>query len=89
LTIGTSGDAKAVTMISAKPHRMSVTLRIRPPVPKLLWWTVHELDAPELAADESLEAIFTRGHRVGELSREHVPGGNPGRCAVMFGLQGE
>src|ERR1019366_2365135 len=43
--------------------------------PKLLWWKVHEPDAPELAADEGLQAILTRGQRVGELARAQVPGG--------------
>ena len=48
--------------------------------PKLLWWKVHEPDAPELAADEGLQAILTRGQRVGELARAQVPGG------VLIGL---
>jgi len=43
--------------------------------PKLLWWTVHEPKAPELALDPRLQTIFTRGQRVGALAREHVPGG--------------
>jgi hypothetical protein len=43
--------------------------------PKMLWWKVHEPDAPELAADEGLQAILTRGQRVGELARAQVPGG--------------
>ena len=43
--------------------------------PKLLWWTVHEPEAPELEPDARLKAVFARGHRVGELARAHVPGG--------------
>lgn len=43
--------------------------------PKRLWWTVHEPNAPELAGDDQLQAIFARGHRVGELARMYVPGG--------------
>jgi predicted RecB family nuclease len=43
--------------------------------PKMLWWRVHEPDAPELVAGEGLQAILTRGQRVGELAREQVPGG--------------
>jgi len=43
--------------------------------PKMLWWKVHEPDAPELAADDRLQAIFTRGQRIGELARAQVPGG--------------
>ncbi|WP_242392198.1 DUF2779 domain-containing protein [Anaeromyxobacter oryzisoli] len=35
-----------------------------------LWWEVHEPDAPELNPDGRLQAIFDRGHRVGELARE-------------------
>lgn len=40
-----------------------------------LWWEIHEPDAPELQPDASLQAIFDRGHRVGELARERFPGG--------------
>ena len=40
-----------------------------------LWWEVHEPDAPELVPDARLQAIFDRGHRVGELARRRFPGG--------------
>jgi hypothetical protein len=40
-----------------------------------LWWRVHEPTAPELVADPALQAVFERGHRVGELARERFPGG--------------
>ena len=43
--------------------------------PKLLWWKVHEPDAPELVVSDALQAIFSRGQRVGELARAYVPGG--------------
>lgn len=43
--------------------------------PKMLWWKVHDAQAPELATDTAGQAIFDRGHRVGELARTHVPGG--------------
>lgn len=42
---------------------------------KRLWWQVHEPAAPELAIDPHLQAVFDRGHRVGALARERVPGG--------------
>jgi len=42
---------------------------------KQLWWRVHEPKAPELIPDESLQAVFDRGSRVGEVAREHAPGG--------------
>ncbi len=42
---------------------------------KQLWWRVHEPNAPELVPDGSLQAVFDRGNRVGELARTHVPGG--------------
>jgi hypothetical protein len=42
---------------------------------KQLWWRVHEPDAPELVANEGLQAIFTRGQKLGELARAQVPGG--------------
>jgi hypothetical protein len=40
-----------------------------------MWWQVHEPDAPELASDPATEAVFRRGHEVGERAREAVPGG--------------
>ena len=40
-----------------------------------LWWTVHERDAPELQVDASLQVIFDHGADVGEVAREHIPGG--------------
>jgi hypothetical protein len=43
--------------------------------PKKLWWEVHEPDAPELVPDSGLQAVFKRGHDVGELARTYVPGG--------------
>ncbi len=42
---------------------------------KLLWLKTHEYDAPELIPDAATQAIFDNGNRVGELAREHVPGG--------------
>ena len=43
--------------------------------PKQLWWRVHEPGAPELAVSPALQAVFDRGHRVGELARARFPGG--------------
>jgi predicted RecB family nuclease len=40
-----------------------------------LWWESHEPEAPELAADAALRAIFDQGTKVGRLARERVPGG--------------
>ncbi|MGB4782609.1 DUF2779 domain-containing protein [Candidatus Methylomirabilis sp.] len=43
---------------------------------KMLWWMVHEPEAPELAAGEKLQqVIFERGRRIGEIARTFVPGG--------------
>ena len=42
---------------------------------KLLWWRVHEPDAPELVPDAGTQAIFDQGTRVGALARTYVPGG--------------
>ena len=42
---------------------------------KLLWWRVHEPDAPELVPDPATQAIFDQGTRVGALARTYVPGG--------------
>jgi predicted RecB family nuclease len=36
---------------------------------------VHEPDATELEPDDRLQAIFDRGHQVGELARARFPGG--------------
>ncbi len=43
--------------------------------PKMLWWMVHEPNAPELQGDDGLQVMFARGHRIGELARARVPGG--------------
>lgn len=42
---------------------------------KQLWWRVHDSSAPELVPDDAQERIFARGHRVGAVARQHVPGG--------------
>lgn len=42
---------------------------------KLLWWRVHEPDAPELVPDAAQQAIFDQGMRVGEVARTYVPAG--------------
>jgi hypothetical protein len=42
---------------------------------QLLWWRVHEPDAPELEPDPGRRAIFDQGNRVGERARATVPGG--------------
>ena len=63
-------------MSSGGGHRLSKSRYISGlQCPKMLWWKVHEPDAPELAADEGLQAILTRGQRIGELARAQVPGG--------------
>jgi hypothetical protein len=42
---------------------------------KLLWWKVHEPDAPELQPDKVLQDLFDQGRQVGELARARFPGG--------------
>ncbi len=42
---------------------------------RLLWWRVHEPDAPELVPDAGTQAIFDQGTRIGALARTYVPGG--------------
>ena len=42
---------------------------------KQLWWRVHDPGSPELVVDPVLQAVFDRGHQVGALARERVPGG--------------
>jgi hypothetical protein len=40
---------------------------------KLLWWMVHEPDAPEL--DGRVSAVMNQGIKIGELARTYVSGG--------------
>ncbi len=42
---------------------------------KLLWWRVHEPDAPELQPDVVLQDRFDQGAQVGELAQARFPGG--------------
>ena len=42
---------------------------------RLLWWRVHEPDAPELVPDPGTQAIFDQGTRIGALAHTYVPGG--------------
>ena len=42
---------------------------------KLLWWMAHEPAAPELEVDDTRQAVYDQGHRVGALARTYVPGG--------------
>ena len=42
---------------------------------KQLWWRTHDSGAEELVPDTALRAVFARGNEVGEVAREHVPGG--------------
>jgi hypothetical protein len=42
---------------------------------KLLWWRVHEPDAPELQPDKVLQDLFDQGRQVGEIARRQFPGG--------------
>jgi predicted RecB family nuclease len=58
------------------PHRLSKTRFVKGcQCHDLLWWTVHEPDAPELVPDIALEDKFEQGTRVGDLARTYVPGG--------------
>ena len=43
--------------------------------PKLLWLTLHEPNAPELATDPQTKARFSAGTKVGEAARNYVEGG--------------
>ncbi len=43
--------------------------------PKLLWWTVHEKDAPELQPDVVLQDLFDQGNLVGARARLEWPSG--------------
>lgn len=61
---------------SDRPHLLSKSryvagLQCR----KMLWWMVHEPEAPELVPDERLGAILNRGHQIRELARARFPDG--------------
>jgi hypothetical protein len=43
--------------------------------PKLLWWTAHEPDAPELVPDSATRFIMDEGVGVAEAARAHFPDG--------------
>lgn len=43
--------------------------------PNLLWWTVHESDAPERVPTLGQLHQMEQGKQVGELARDYVPGG--------------
>jgi len=42
---------------------------------RLLWWKVHERDAPELQHDPATQDRLDQGGQVGELARTRFPGG--------------
>ena len=42
---------------------------------KLLWWKVHEPNAPELQPDTVLQDLFDQGRHVGAIARARHPGG--------------
>lgn len=42
---------------------------------KQLWWRCFDGKSPELTPSPSQQAVFSRGHRVGDLAQEHIPGG--------------
>ena len=42
---------------------------------RMLWWKVHEPEAPELVPDDSLAALFATGHKVGARAQAEFPGG--------------
>lgn len=58
------------------PHRLSKSRAVAGlQCPKMLWWRVHEPDAPELVIGDDLRAVFDRGNRVGEAARTYIPDG--------------
>jgi hypothetical protein len=42
---------------------------------KLLWWKIHEPDAPELEPDPAVRFIIDQGSQVGDAARARFPGG--------------
>lgn len=42
---------------------------------KQLWWRVHEPDAAELIPDSNTRALMEAGRQIGQVAREHTPGG--------------
>jgi hypothetical protein len=63
-------------MPDASRHRLSKSRVVAgAQCAKLLWWRVHESDAPELVPDALHEALFQAGHRVGAAAQACFPGG--------------
>jgi hypothetical protein len=42
---------------------------------RLLWWSAHERNAPELRVGPAQQSIFDHGSHVGEVARGYIPGG--------------
>ena len=63
-------------MSASRPHGLSKSRYCTGlQCPRQLWWRTHEPAAPELTPDAAQQAIFDTGSRVGEVARNHVPGG--------------
>lgn len=63
-------------MQSDRKHRLSKSRFVTGlQCPKLLWWTVHEPDAPELVPDKVLEDLFSQGRHVGKVAAAQFDGG--------------
>ena len=58
------------------PHQLTKTRFVEGwQCANLLWWKVHEPDAPELEMSPALQDLFAQGRQVGEMARERFPGG--------------
>src|SRR5438093_3949905 len=64
-------EMEAVRLAGLSKSRVMAGLQCH----KLLWWMVHEPEAPELALDGQTQAVMDRGSHVGEVARRYVPGG--------------
>src|SRR5438034_7208102 len=63
------GTSEAVRPMGLSKSRVMAGLQCH----KLLWWMVHEPEAPELALDGQTQAVMDRGSHVGEVARRYVP----------------
>ncbi len=75
-------DSLAMTLASGtltpmppSPHLSKTRFTSGLQCARMLWWRVHEPDAPELAVSLSLQSVFDRGHQVGALAQTRFPDG--------------
>jgi predicted RecB family nuclease len=76
MTLRTESSARGFSADNVRRHHLSKSrFTAGAQCPRLLWWKVHERDAPELQPDKVLQDRFHQGEQVGAMARELFPGG--------------